>query len=171
MLSFTSSLRANSEAFAIFVTEKYDYKDKKNILPDNSVKKINSFLSVLKAKKKDEDVSSFDISGKQKCFIIRIKNKFESYWPQESGGNFFSYLKKFKDIKKIDLYPDSLDFDKQKPYDKFIIKAHDKYGIPIELTQDCHYCYKEDSHYQRLMLMIQGNKTVDDVRKAEISPD
>ena len=40
MLSFTSSLRDNSEAFAIFITEKYDYKDKKGVLPDGTVKKI-----------------------------------------------------------------------------------------------------------------------------------
>ena len=32
MLSFTSSLSLNSDAFAIFVTEKYVYKDKKGIL-------------------------------------------------------------------------------------------------------------------------------------------
>ena len=29
MLSFTSSLSPDCEAFAIFVTEKYDYKNKK----------------------------------------------------------------------------------------------------------------------------------------------
>ena len=52
MLSFTSSLSPDHEAFAIFVTEKYDYKNKKDILPNNVVQKINSFLDVLKAKKK-----------------------------------------------------------------------------------------------------------------------
>ena len=52
MLSFTSSLSPDYETFAIFVTEKYDYKDKKDILPNNVVQKINSFLDVLKAKKK-----------------------------------------------------------------------------------------------------------------------
>ena len=52
MLSFTSSLSANSDAFAIFVTEKYEYKDKKDILSADTVKKINSFVSVLKVKKK-----------------------------------------------------------------------------------------------------------------------
>jgi len=52
MLSFTSSLSPDYEAFAIFVTEKYVYKDKKDILPNNVVQKINSFLDVLKAKKK-----------------------------------------------------------------------------------------------------------------------
>ena len=40
MLSFTSSLSPDYDAFAIFVTEKYDYKDKKDILSNNEVKKI-----------------------------------------------------------------------------------------------------------------------------------
>ena len=114
MLSFISSLSPNSEAIAIFVNEKYGYKDNRHILSTSLAQKINSFLGALKEKKEKEDVSSFDISNKQKCFIIKIKNKYESYFPQESGGGFFSYVKKFKDISKIDLYPDSLDFEKQK---------------------------------------------------------
>ena len=76
MLSFTSSLRPDSDAFAIFVSEKHDYKDKKGVLPTDTIKKINSFLKVLKAKKKEEDISSFDISDKQKCFIVKIKRFF-----------------------------------------------------------------------------------------------
>ena len=112
MLSFTSGLSPSSEAFAIFVTEKYGYKDNKGILSNSAVQKINSFLSVLKSKKKnEEEISSFDISEKQKCFIIKVKNKYESYFPQDIGGSFFSYLKKFKDINKIDLYADSLNID------------------------------------------------------------
>ena len=115
MLSFTSGLRADNEAFAIFVNEKYDFQDKKGVLQGVLVQKIDSFLKSLKAKKKEESISSFDISDRQKCFIIKIKNKFESYWPQESGGLFFSYLKKNKDIKRIDLYVDSLNLnDKDK---------------------------------------------------------
>ena len=114
MLSFTSSLSPDCEAFAIFVTEKYDYKDKKNILSNNEVKKINSFLDVLKVKKQDEELSSFDVSNQQKCFIIKVKNKYENYYPQEIGGALFSYIKKFKDIKKVEFYVDSLDFDKEK---------------------------------------------------------
>ena len=100
MLSFTSRLSPDSGAFAIFITEKYEYKDKRGILSDDVVKKINSFLRVLKVKKKEEDISSFDLSDQQKCFAIRVKNKYSSYIPQENGGAFFSYLKKFKDIKK-----------------------------------------------------------------------
>ena len=114
MLSFTSSLSPHSDAFVMFVTEKYAYKDKRHILSSNKVQKINSFLSVLKTKNKDEEISSFDISEKQKCFIIKVKSKFTSYWPQENGGNFFFHIKKFKGIKKIDLYPESLDFDNEK---------------------------------------------------------
>ena len=114
MLSFTSSLSPHSDAFVIFVTEKYAYKDKRHILSSNKVQKINSFLRVLKTKNKDEEISSFDISEKQKCFIIKVKSKFTSYWPQENGGNFFFHIKKFRGIKKIDLYPESLDFDNEK---------------------------------------------------------
>ena len=114
MLSFASSLDPGSDAITIFVTEKYEYKDKKNILSNDSVKKINSFLSVLKKKKDKEDINFFDISDRQKCFIIKVKNKYESYFPQENGGTFFSYIKKFKDINKVDLYLDSLGFDKDK---------------------------------------------------------
>ena len=61
MLSFTSSLSTNSDALAIFVTEKYEYKDKKSILSADTIKKINSFVSVLKTKKKEEEINSFDI--------------------------------------------------------------------------------------------------------------
>ena len=114
MLSFTSSLSQDTDGIAIFVNEKYSYRDNKSILSKNATQKINSFLSVLKAKKVEEEVSSLDISEKQKCFVIKVKNKYESYWPQESGGSFFSYLKNFKNIKKIDFYVDSLDFDKDK---------------------------------------------------------
>ena len=63
MLSFTSSLSPNSEAFAIFVTEKYNYKDKGGILPKSTVQKINSFLSVLKIKKKEIDQPLIQLIG------------------------------------------------------------------------------------------------------------
>ena len=114
MLSFISSLSPGCEAFALFVTEKYHYKDKMNILPNNVVQKINSFLDILKKRKNDEELSSFDVSNQQKCFIIKIKNKYENYYPQEIGGTLFSYIEKFKDIKKVEFCVDSLDFDKEK---------------------------------------------------------
>ena len=57
MLSFTSSLSKDTDGIAIFVNEKYSYRDNKSILSKNATQKINSFLSVLKAKK--ETVSPF----------------------------------------------------------------------------------------------------------------
>ena len=114
MASFTSSLSPDSDAFALFVDERYSYKDKKGVLSKNLVEKINSFIGVLKAKKKDNEINFFDISNKQKCFVVKVKSKYKSFFPQESGASFFSYLKKIKDLNKIDLYIDSLDFDKEK---------------------------------------------------------
>ena len=114
MASFISSLSPNSDAIAIFVNDKYDYKDKKGVLSKSLIEKINSFLKVIKSKKQEEEIISFDISDKRKCFIIKIKNRYESFFPQESGGRFFSYLKKIKNLNKIDLYIDTLTFDKQK---------------------------------------------------------
>ena len=114
MLSFISSLNRKSEAFAIFVTEKYDYKDKNNILSRSVIDKIDSFINVLKTKNKDETISFFDISDQKKCFIIKIKNKYENYYPEEIGGTFFSYLKKIKNINAIDIYADTLNQDKEK---------------------------------------------------------
>jgi DNA polymerase-3 subunit alpha len=63
-----------------------------------------------------------------------------------------------------------LDFSKQKPFDVFLLKAHDKYHIPLIVTNDCHYCLKEDSKMQRLMLMVQTNKTLKGIQ-AELAED
>ena len=117
MLSFTSSLSDNSESFAIFVNEKYEYSDKRDLLSKDTTQKINHFLKVLKAKKREKNINSFDISEKKKCFIIKVKNKYESYFPQENGGSFYSYLNNFKEINYIDFYLDSLIFDKEKSID------------------------------------------------------
>ena len=59
-----------------------------------------------------------------------------------------------------------LDFVKQKPYDAFIVKAHQKTGLKIILSNDVHYCRKEDSKLQRLMLMVQTGRTIQDIEKA-----
>jgi len=113
MVSFTSSLSSDNEAFAIFVNDKFHFQDRKNLLPNEASKKINSYLGLLKEKKSEEEISSLDISSKQKCFIIKVKKKYENYYPEERGGIFYSYLKNFKNIKKINIYVDSLDFQKE----------------------------------------------------------
>ena len=58
-----------------------------------------------------------------------------------------------------------LDFSKQKPYNQFIMRAHDRYGLPVILSQDCHYAQKEDSKMHRLMLMVQTRKTLQEIQE------
>jgi DNA polymerase-3 subunit alpha len=42
----------------------------------------------------------------------------------------------------------------------------EKYKLPIIVTNDCHYCKKEDSHFQSLMLMVQTKRTLPEIQKA-----
>ena len=58
-----------------------------------------------------------------------------------------------------------LDFPKQRPYNEFIIRAHDRYGLPIILSQDCHYAQRDDSKMQRLMLMVQTRRTLQEIQE------
>lgn len=58
-----------------------------------------------------------------------------------------------------------LDFSKQKPYNQFIIRAHERYGLPVILSQDVHYAQREDSKMQRLMLMVQTRKTLKEIQE------
>ena len=80
MLSFTRSLNRNYAGLVVFVTEKYDYKDINNLLSKDLAKKIDSFLKILKAKNKKDEISSIDISEEKKCFIIKVKNKHENFY-------------------------------------------------------------------------------------------
>ena len=93
MLSFTASLSQNSTAFVLFVNEKYDYKDVKGILSKDIRKKIDLFLKSLKAQNQKDEISSLDISDKKKCFIIKVKSKYENYYFEEIGGSFLPILK------------------------------------------------------------------------------
>ena len=114
MLSFASDLSPNSNALVLFVTENYEYKDKNKVLSKELIKKIDLFLKSLKEKNNKEEISSFDISDKKKCFIIKVKKKYENYYFEETGGAFFTYVKKFKNINSIDIYADSLSESKDK---------------------------------------------------------
>ena len=114
MLSFASTLSRNSEALVVFVTEKYDYKDKNRILSKDLVQKIDLFIQTLKLKNKDEEINSIDISDQKKCLIIKVKNKYENSYFEEIGGALFTYIKKFKNINSVDIYADSLNENKDK---------------------------------------------------------
>ncbi len=114
MLSFISSLRAESDSLAIFVTEKYEYKDTKRILSDDISKKIDLFIKSLKTRKQKEEISSLDISDKKKIFIIKVKKKYHDNYFEEVGGSFFTYTKKYQIVNSVDIYADSLTEEKNK---------------------------------------------------------
>ena len=67
-----------------------------------------------------------------------------------------------KDNLKLEI--NMLDFEPQKPYDQLMIKCHERYGLDLVLTQDCHYAKKEHSHLQRCTLMSQTGRTIAEIK-------
>lgn len=96
------------------------------------------------------------------CYNGEIGQAFDRGGEEEA----FAMLEKYMEMFMPHFYLEMmlLDFEKQKPYDAFIVKAHNKYGIPVVVTQDCHYCLKEDSKMQRLMLMVQTGSTIQEIQ-------
>ena len=95
MLSFTRGLSANSEAFAVFVTEKYLYENKKDILSNNTVKRIDSYLSVLKVKDKRTEKDEIDLDKKmQELVEIEKNNQLNNF-----STNYFNQVKNNIKIK------------------------------------------------------------------------
>lgn len=97
------------------------------------------------------------------CYMSEIGQAFDS------GGEeaAFEMVEKYMAMIGENFYLEFmlLDFAKQKPYNVFILKAHEKYKIPIICTNDSHYVNKEDSKYQRRMLMMQTKRTVADIER------
>lgn len=53
-------------------------------------------------------------------------------------------------------------FTEQEKANKGIIKLHEKTGIPLVVTNDVHYVYREHAEMQDILMCIQMGKTVDD---------
>lgn len=98
------------------------------------------------------------------CYNGEIGQAFERGGEDLAMSMIEKYMAMFGENFYLELM--LLDFHKQKPYDAFIIKAHNKYHVPLIVTNDCHYCLKEDSKMQRYMIMVQTNKTIADIQKA-----
>lgn len=99
------------------------------------------------------------------CYASEIGVTFDWYGEDAAMDKVAEYVAMFGTNFRLELM--MLDFVKQKPYDRFIIKAHQKFGIPLIISQDAHYSNPEDSHMQRLMLMIQTGKTIQEVYKLQ----
>lgn len=72
------------------------------------------------------------------------------------------YMAMFGEHLKLELM--MLDWKMQKYYNQFLIKAHNKYHLPLTISQDCHYCMQEQSHNQQLMLLQQNKRTLGEIQ-------
>lgn len=99
------------------------------------------------------------------CYNSEVGRAFDKHGEDAAFDMIERYVEMFgKEHYFLELM--LLDFAKQKPYDAFIIKAHERFNLKLILTNDCHYCQAEDSHFQRLMLMVQTNRTIQEIQKA-----
>jgi DNA polymerase-3 subunit alpha len=103
------------------------------------------------------------------CYMGEIGQAFDRYGPDAAEAMLEKYMAMFGEHFFLELM--LLDFSKQKPYDEWLIKAHDKYHIPLIVTNDCHYCNQEDSKYQRYMLMIQKGTTIAQIENKLLKGD
>ena len=101
------------------------------------------------------------------CANSEIANAFFSGGDESGFEMIEKYMAMFGENFYLELM--MLDFKLQKPYDSFLLRVHDKYGLPLILSQDCHYCKKEHSHNQRLMLMMQTNRTIQEIEELKAS--
>jgi DNA polymerase-3 subunit alpha len=97
------------------------------------------------------------------CYASQIGFAFDTKGPDAAEDMVVKYKNLFGENFRLEIM--MLDFEKQRDYDRFIIKMHAKYGIPVMLSQDCHYCKREDSRMQQKMLMIQTGKTIAQVEQ------
>ena len=103
------------------------------------------------------------------CYNSEVGRAFDKQGPEVAEEILCRYMDMFGDNYIFEIM--MLDFDKQPEYNKFIISMHEKYDRPLILSQDCHYCHKEHSHNQRLMLMVQTGRTLQDIEAAKLTGD
>lgn len=104
------------------------------------------------------------------CYMSEIGQAFETGGAEAAEKILVQYLVMFGH-ENFRLEIMLLDFKKQKPYDIFIIAMSQKYGLKLIVTNDCHYCEKQDSEMQRIMLMIQTGKTVQEINEAKLKAE
>lgn len=97
------------------------------------------------------------------CYASEIGRAFDSGGEDAGFAMIEKYITMFSPHFYLEIM--LLDFEKQKPYNQFIIKAAQKYNLKLEITCDTHFCNEEDSKYQRLMLMVQTKSTLKDIER------
>lgn len=99
------------------------------------------------------------------CYASEIGHTFDTQGEDAAMEKVAEHIGMFGENFRLEIM--MLDFVKQRAYDRFIIRAHDRFGVPLLLSNDTHYCEKEDSKYQRYMLMLQTGRTVKEIDRLQ----
>lgn len=97
------------------------------------------------------------------CYNSEIGRAFDRGGKELADRMIERYMKMFPGQFYLEIM--LLDFKKQHPYNAYIIDASQRYGLPLIVTNDVHYCNPEDSKQQQYMLMIRGNTTIAEINR------
>lgn len=97
------------------------------------------------------------------CYNSEVGQAFDRGGDEQANQMLEKYIEMFSPNLYLEFM--LLDFVKQKPYNAYIMRAHEKYKLPLVLSNDCHYCRKEDSKHQRYMLMVQKKSTLAEINQ------
>ena len=97
------------------------------------------------------------------CFACPVGQAFDKHGPDAALEEIKKYHALFGDNYYLEIM--LLDFHKQKPYNQFLVEAHKNLNIPLVITQDCHYCKKEDAKLQNLMLAVGSKHTIHELNE------
>lgn len=98
------------------------------------------------------------------CYNSEIGYAFDKGGEEAADEVIKRYIQMFgKEYLRLEIM--LLAFGKQAAYNVYIQKAASKFGLEWFLSQDCHYCKKEDSKYQRYQIMIQRKRTLAEIQK------
>ncbi len=102
MINFTKKFDDKCENLGFFVPERKLNLNTSKL--DNEKKdKINKFLKKIENSKDKKKLHSFDLSDKQRCFVIIIKEKLINFELNDLGGSFKNLTNSYKGLNKINL--------------------------------------------------------------------
>lgn len=95
------------------------------------------------------------------CMGSKIGRLFFDGRFEEAEQQFKTYLDVFKDNFYAEIQINEI--EEQKKYNELIIKLANKHGVPLVLTGDVHYAYREDHTLQTISIMVARKQTVNNM--------
>ncbi len=103
MINFTSKFDDKCENLGFFVSDD-KLKLKTSELDDKDKDKINKFLKKIEEIKDKRKIYSFDLSDRQRCFLIILEEKLINFELNNLGGTFKNLVNSHKGVNKISLF-------------------------------------------------------------------